>query len=385
MYSASNGLYFHVPYCRSKCHYCGFFSEAQALSPSLSVWDAWLKEILSCLAEETQKLDWGLFSTLYIGGGTPSLIPPEVLSSLLQHVQDYLDAEAEITFEANPDSLTALTLEILQQFRVTRISLGIQSFAAHVRQKVGRAVTDSQIQTARELLSTWPGDLSLDLIQGLPDQSLEDCLSDLSTAMSWNVEHLSLYPLSVEKGTVLYSQLHRGNLKLPQENDAWEKGIEILRHNDWDWYEIANFARNKAFCQHNLAYWKQKPYLGIGPGATTTFPRQEKGHKRRVWGQQALGFSLNFDEEYLTPLEWRKETLMLGLRTSEGISRQDWKAVSARNWETVLSRSLERFASWFVGSCEGDQLILQPDFRLYQDSFLREAFLDLDVDARAEV
>jgi oxygen-independent coproporphyrinogen-3 oxidase len=351
----------------------------------LDVWDHWLAETLSCLREETSKVDWGIFSTLYLGGGTPSLIPPEILSSLLKNLQPYLTSDAEITFEANPDSLTGQTLEILKQFRVSRLSLGIQSFEAQVRQKVGRKVSDFQIESVHELLKAWQGELNLDLIQGLPGQSLKESLSDLFTAMSWEPDHLSFYPLTVEGGTRLESELQSGKLELPQQNDVWEKGIEILQQNGWEWYEIANFAKNKAFCRHNLAYWKQKPYLGIGPGATTTFPLLENVRKRRVWGRQVLGFSSTFEEESLTPLEWRKETLMLGLRTAEGISRREWKSVTKRSWNTVLARSLERYASWFVERGEGEKLLLKPEFRLYQDTFLRQAFWDLDVDAQAEV
>lgn len=374
------GLYIHVPFCRSKCAYCAFPSTT--LFP-LERRQAWQAAVLSELAKElTQDKTgcWPLFTTLYVGGGTPSLLLPDELSNLLLAVKPVLHPQAEITLEANPESLSESWLKVAQDHGVTRLSLGIQSFDAQVRQAVGRLSSQRDLERARNLLeNVWHGQFSLDLILGLPFQTPERQLKDAQIALSWQAHHLSAYPLSWEKGTLLTKKFRESEA----QDLAWDEIRTLWQENGYDWYEVANFARQGAQCQHNRGYWEQRPYLGLGSGAVTTYPVQHSATgevfwRRRTFGTDPTLFSTQQEIEILTPRDCRKEALLLGLRLSTGLSRAQWERCSALPWEQVLSDTLQRFASWFQDTYH--TLTLKPEVRCWQDELLRQAFAELDVD-----
>ena len=378
------GLYIHVPFCRSKCDYCAFPSST-IFSPERR--EAWQAAVLAQLAKELtqgqlqeQAGSWPLFTTLYVGGGTPSLLSPDELATLLVAVKPVLQPQAEITLEANPESLCESWLRVAQDHGVSRLSLGIQSFDAQVRQAVGRLSTQGDLERARDLLErVWHGQFSLDLILGLPFQTPELQLKDAEIALSWNPHHLSAYPLSWEKGTVLTKKFRESE----SEDLAWDEVRALWQENGYEWYEVANFARPGAQCQHNRGYWEQRPYLGIGSGAVTTYPAQRSANgevfwRRRTFGTDPTLFFTHQETEILTPLDCRKEALLLGLRLSTGLSRAQWERCSPRPWEQVLFNTLQRFEPWFQDTSHS--LTLKPGVRCWQDELLRHAFAELDVD-----
>ncbi len=375
------GLYLHVPFCHSKCAYCAFPSSTKA---NLEIRQAWLKAVLGALRLEGESGVWPRFSTLYVGGGTPSVLSPDEVSTLLTAVKPYLQPQAEITFEANPESLSSSWLDAVQDQGGTRLSLGIQSFEDPVRQAVGRLCSRKSLDKAQDLLeSVWRGQFSLDLILGLPYQTPELQVQDALQALSWKPHHLSAYPLSWEPGTLLTRTFRESQA----EDLAWEAVREKWQEGGYEWYEVANFAQAGAQCQHNRGYWEQRPYLGLGSGAVSTYPVQNTPvgprWRRRTFGTHPVDFFTEQETEVLTPLDCRKEALLLGLRLSTGLSRQQWDRFSVHPWEQALSETLKRYASWFYETRQA--LTLKPEVRCWQDELLRSAFAELDVDDKEQV
>lgn len=317
------GLYVHVPFCRRKCPYCDFFSETEL---------GLIPEWLTALGQEmTWYRDFApVFDTLYLGGGTPSLLAPEELAALWKGVfQNFqISSDAEITLEANPDDLTREKLGIYRDLGINRLSLGVQSFADKELAFLGRrhdaARNFKALAWARE---AGFANLSLDLIYGLPGQTLQEWEKNLSQALDFQPEHLSCYQLTLAPGTLLARRQSQGRFRpLPEEaeREFFLFTAEFLEDRDYWHYEVSNFARSAAYCsRHNLKYWRHLPYLGLGPGAHSF-----KG-KRRWWNLESVkgycqalrgGNRPVAGEETLTPEQLQLEALFLGLRTRHGVA-----------------------------------------------------------------
>jgi putative oxygen-independent coproporphyrinogen III oxidase len=322
--TARPGLYIHVPFCGSKCHYCGFFSEPN--SP-------WVMQWVQAAAREARRYrrDWRLFDTVYLGGGTPSLLPDDELAELLDRLWRYfrVTGDSEVTLEVNPADVTADRAVRWRRLGVNRISVGVQSFRSEELRWLGRRHDVRQARDAIEAIRAGGFDnVSLDLIHGLPGQSLAHRLQSIRQAVDLGPEHLSCYELTVDRGTPLAAEVAAGECTLPGSDEqatALFAAVELLERCGYVHYEVSNFARSHGLVSHhNGKYWNHTPYLGIGPGAHSFDGRRRWRNVRSVSAYCArieAGETVVEDVETLSDEQLRWEQVALGLRTSRGVAR----------------------------------------------------------------
>lgn len=332
-------LYVHVPFCKRKCRYCDFASWAGRKDWIPAYVDAVLTEAHSAHdALGTQSME-----TAFLGGGTPSLLPPEELTRLLQGVFSLfpLEADAEFTSECNPGTLTAAWLEAAQAAGVNRLSMGMQAGQPHLLHMLGRIHTFTDVEASVKLArAAGIRNLNLDLMFGLPGQTLNDWAETLDMALSLHPEHLSCYGLIPEEGTQLGDAILSGEVPLPAEDAEramYDMTLTRLTAAGFEQYEISNFAKPGCACRHNLGYWRQTPYLGLGPAAASMLPGRtpEEFSLRRTnvrdlaayLRQSHQGRFQPAEEESVSPAEARFETMMLGLRTTKGVNEAAFTAM----------------------------------------------------------
>jgi oxygen-independent coproporphyrinogen-3 oxidase len=321
-------LYIHIPFCLSKCGYCDFYSST-SISALPGFLDALFKEM------EMVRPRFQGFDTVYIGGGTPSLLRPEQLERILTGVKENFDltSNAEITIETNPADLNRPYLESMRQIGINRINIGVQSFDEKVLDFLGRRHSVKQAALAIEA-SRKAGfhNVGLDLIYGVPAQDMGSWLDTLKQAVVFSPEHLSCYQLTLESKTPLGRRYQTGEFSIPGEELQYEffmKTSEFLEEAGYIHYEVSNFARGTEYAsRHNQKYWDHSPYLGLGPAAHSF-----QGHQR-WWNHRSLdqylasikAGNLPVEEtETLTIDQLQLEALYLGLRTKKGIFFQDFK------------------------------------------------------------
>ena len=316
------GLYVHIPFCRGKCLYCDFYSVT-----SLSLVPAYLE----ALAVEARLYQgrFATFDSLYLGGGTPSLLEVAPLTALMKNLRRHFSfaPDTEVTVEANPDDLTWDKLALLKDLGVNRLSLGVQSFDAGELRFLGRRHTARQAEQALKLArAAGFRNIGVDLIHALPGQKEAAWVRTLKKALSFRPEHLSCYQLTLAPETPLGRKQARGVIT-PLGEEAERRFFlltsRFLEARGYLHYEVSNFARGESFtCRHNRKYWRHATYLGLGPAAHSF----ENG--RRWWNHASLreycrvlksGAAPVAGEETLTPEQLQLETLFLGLRTREGL------------------------------------------------------------------
>ena len=319
------GLYIHIPFCRSKCAYCDFYSLAGAEERM----DDYCRALERHLAEVAPQAECHKADTVYFGGGTPSYLGAERLCRLLGSIRKLykVDKHAEITLEANPDSATdRKTLKRLRKAGFNRLSLGVQSMDDALLQTIGRIHTRQQVQEAvAAARKAGFKNLSLDLIYGLPGQTMEGWEKTLSDAVGLHPEHLSCYGLKLEEGTPLYRR--QGELTFPDEDmqaDMYLYAVEFLKQCGYEQYEISNFAKPGFASRHNLKYWLMQEYAGFGPGAHSDFGNVRYGYardlERYLKGELVLQESETVDTD-----EREREYLMLRLRTVQGVDPREFE------------------------------------------------------------
>ena len=324
------GLYIHIPFCKSKCPYCDFYSITDKVTTSA---------YLSALDAEARlyRDQFPAFDSLFLGGGTPSWLGEAQIAGLMKNLRRHFTfaPDSEITLEANPDDITADQLARWRDLGINRLSLGVQSFDEAELRFLGRRHTAKQTEAALSLIrAAGFTNLGLDLMYGLPGQSLDAWINTLETALSFNPEHLSCYQLTLAPETPMGRRLAEGQLTPLDEETQREFFLltaNFLTARGYLHYEVANFARQRPqagglchyCCRHNLKYWTRTPYLGLGPAAHSF----QAG--RRWWNFSSVAqycSSLSAGEapvagaETLTPEQIRLETLALGFRTREGVS-----------------------------------------------------------------
>lgn len=319
------GLYIHIPFCKAKCAYCDFYS----LAHSEEKMDAYMAALLHHLEEVAPRAAGMQVDTVYFGGGTPSYLGAARLCRILQTVLRRYDVarDAEITLEANPDSAGDWKeLRKLRRAGFNRLSLGVQSTDDALLRRIGRVHTYEQVQqavmAARKAKFT---NLSLDLIYGLPGQTMEDWQRTLADAVALGPEHLSCYGLKLEEGTPLWQQ--RQTLTLPDDDaqaDMYLYTVAALGEMGYEQYEISNFAKSGKESRHNLKYWRMEEYAGFGPGAHSDFGGVRYGYVRDIDSYIAGRLVLSESETDST-LARDYEYVMLSLRTAAGIDRQTFE------------------------------------------------------------
>ena len=326
------GLYIHIPFCLSKCPYCDFYSLT-----SISA----LPDFLNTLFKEMKmyRNRFNPFGTVYIGGGTPSLLTPQQLESILVSVRENFDLISnpeitpEITIETNPADLNRSSLESMRQIGINRINIGVQSFDEKVLVFLGRRHSVKQaISAIEDSRKAGFHNIGLDLIYGVPPQDIESWLDTLKQAVAFSPEHISCYQLTLEAKTPLGIRYQAGEFSMPEEELQYEffiKTSRFLEDTGYIHYEVSNFARGKEHTsRHNQKYWDHSPYLGLGPSAHSF-----QGH-RRWWNHHSLDqylVAINTGDlpveetETLTIEQLRLEALYFGLRTKKGVDLQEFK------------------------------------------------------------
>ena len=341
----TTGIYVHVPFCRSRCVYCDFFSTTREEMAATYV-DALCREVIA----RRHELSHAHVRTIYFGGGTPSLLSPTLLRQILATIHQYYDveADAEVTLEMNPDDIAptppnkerggrtliaSLQSEGLASLMgkvgsgsVNRVSLGIQSFDdALLRLVRRRHDSATAIRAIKALQAAGVDNISIDLIYGLPGQTMTQWERDLDTAFSLNIQHLSAYALSYEPGTLLTRWRDEGRIQEVTEElsvKMYERLCQRAREAGFEHYEISNFALPGRHSRHNSSYWQGLPYLGFGPGAHSYDGLRTRRANRPSLDDYLRG-PIPYDLEVLTDDELYDEAIMCGLRTSRGIALHD--------------------------------------------------------------
>ena len=361
-------VYIHWPFCRSKCPYCDFNSHVRDSVDAAS----WTRALMRDLEHQAELTVGRAVGSVFFGGGTPSLMPPETVAALLDGVRSHWAVlpDLEITLEANPNSAEAGRFRAIAAAGVNRLSLGVQALDPAALRFLGRAHDREEaiaaIEHAREIFPRF----SFDLIYARPGQSVAGWRRELDEALTLAGEHLSLYQLTIESGTAFATLAGRGELALPDEESTaalFEMTQERLAAGGLPAYEISNHARPGSECRHNLAYWRYEDYVGIGPGAhgrlsragakfaTRQYRLPEKWLATVETEGTGLEETAAIDRETAT-----EEMLMMGLRLVEGISRERLEQVSGRDAETVLGRNLTPLIEGGFLTLDAERLAATP-------------------------
>ena len=319
------GLYLHIPYCLHKCGYCDFNSHPENQVESVHYVEALLKE----LKFYSTTLKSYNVPTVFMGGGTPTILSPSQLKKILDTVRQgfNLTSDCEITIEANPATIKLETLQEIHAAGYNRISIGVQSFDEKELQLLERVHNEEEIHsTVHRARSANFENLSMDLMFALPDQSTEKWQSHLKQATAKNPDHLSTYNLTIEPATAFFKLHEKGKLCLPHEDiqlEMYKTTIQVLEDAGYSQYEISNFSKPGMESQHNINYWNNGEYLGVGAGASSYLngERSKNINLPSIYIREIeTKASAIHTREHLEPLQAMGETLMLGLRLLKGVS-----------------------------------------------------------------
>jgi oxygen-independent coproporphyrinogen-3 oxidase len=326
------GIYAHIPFCQSKCPYCSFVSYQDM---SIAVQNRYM-QALKHQAHDMAVHPWSRarkFHSLFIGGGTPSSVDSEKTADFIKVCLEGFDftarenKEPEVTLEANPNSLDAAMLDRLRQSGVNRLSIGMQSFSDNMLRNIGRIHTAGEgIKAYESARAAGFDNINLDLMYGLPSQDAAQWEKTLQQAVDLAPEHLSVYELTIEQGTPFAEAVSRNRLDLPHEEvilSMFEQAQKVLSANGYRQYEISNYARNGFECIHNINYWENGSYIGLGGGAVSCFSGVRiKSEDNPVRFTQMIDTGLlPFKEaEFLPHFARFRETVIMGLRMTAGVS-----------------------------------------------------------------
>ena len=370
------GLYIHIPFCKSKCIYCDFYSLPRAEDRM----DRYVSALCRQLAEIAQQTTAHTVDSVYLGGGTPSYLGEKRLRHILKTVKKHyhLSRDAEITLEANPDSAGDWrALRSLRRAGMNRLSLGVQSADDGLLRTLGRPHTFAQAEEAAAAARRARiRNLSLDLIYGLPGQDLAGWKDTLERAAALEPEHLSCYGLKVEEGTPLWDMQEK--MDLPDDDaqaDMYLWTVERLRALGYEQYEISNFARPGRASRHNMKYWTLCEYAGFGPGAHSDLGDVRYAYLRSLdtycAGVEA-GVSVLESSEHIPSRERDIEYVMLGLRLTQGISRQEFENRYRLPFAPIQS-VLERFRATGHAALAGGRWRLTPEGFLVSNQIIGQA------------
>lgn len=371
------GLYIHIPFCKQKCSYCDFH-----FSTSFSAYrEKMIHSIVKELETRVGYLGKQTISTLYFGGGTPSLLTNEELKLIVDTVyKNYrVEAEIEFTLEANPDDINPEQLLMWKSMGVNRLSIGLQSFLQEDLDWMNRAHSAEESESAVKMAKEHGFSLTVDLIYGLPNRTKFDWEYNIKKLIDLAPEHISAYCLTVEKRTALYKLIEKGDLpevSEDEQSEQFETLISKMKESGYQQYEISNFAKEEVYSQHNSNYWKGVNYLGIGPSAHSF-----DGESRR-WNvsnnpKYIKGLAENtayFEEEILTPKDRFNELILTGLRTKWGV---DLELLSFKHCPSKqFYKQLEEFKSFDLIEEKEGVLILTEKGKLQADHIAAMLFLD---------
>ncbi|WP_285013593.1 radical SAM family heme chaperone HemW [Lactococcus garvieae] len=365
----TKAAYVHIPFCSHICYYCDF---AKVLMTGQPV-EAYIDELL----KEYDSYGISSLQTLYIGGGTPSVLPADQLEKLLTHLTKNLDLEEleEFTVEANPSDLTDEVLTVLAQSPVNRISLGVQSFDDKLLKKIGRAHTEAQVYSSIERLrAAGFENITIDLIYGLPNQTMEMVERDVQKFLELDLPHVALYSLILEDHTVFMNRQRRGRLRLPSDDrnaDMYEYIIETLTAKGYSHYEVSNFGKIGYESKHNMTYWDNAEYYGVGAGASGYL----EGIRYKNHGpvhHYLREENKRVNEEVLTRKQRIEEEMFLGLRKKNGVSIEHFHKKFGQTLEEVYGTIIEELAfQKMLFEADGRIQMTEKGFELGNEVFER--------------
>jgi len=374
----STGLYIHIPYCLHKCGYCDFNSHAvdpvemERFVPAL-------------LAEIDHRADASgkdrEVATVFIGGGTPTTLPAQALEAILERLRQRfrIRDDAEITLETNPATLAPGLFERLRAAGVNRLSIGVQSFDANELKLLERVHSVEEVhQTVASARAAGLDNLSMDLMFALPGQTAERFRAHLATALQKRPEHLSTYNLTIEKNTAFYKLHREGRLEMPQEEEQlaqYQQTLRTMADAGYEHYEISNFCRPGRECRHNLIYWNNGEYIGLGPGASSYLAGVRSRNcnlpARYIREVHATGQAVEF-EETLEPRQAMGETLMLGLRLQKGIGIDAFEERFRTTLRQAYGRTLDGLLEKDLIQLDDNRIALSPKGLFLADSVILE-------------
>lgn len=321
MQAKPSSAYVHIPFCTQICYYCDFSKVFIKNQPV----DAYLEHLI----QETRSYEIGKLRTLYIGGGTPTALSAQQLAYLLTELPKVMDLSEveEFTIEANPGDLDPDKIAVLKESQVNRVSLGVQTFDNKMLKKIGRSHQEQDIyDNIRHLKQAGFDNISIDLIYALPGQTMDQVKENVAKAIDLDIPHMSLYSLILENHTVFMNRMRRGKLPLPKEEleaEMFEYIIEELEKAGFEHYEVSNFSKPGFESRHNLVYWDNAEYYGLGAGASGYVDgiRYKNHGPIRHYLEAVEAGKARITEEHLTLEEKMEEELFLGLRKKTGVSK----------------------------------------------------------------
>lgn len=336
-------LYIHIPFCVRKCAYCDFLSGPANEETREEYVKLLCEEI--CLAKE--KTNGYLVSTIFFGGGTPSILEGSQMKRIMNVVKETFDIsdDCEISMEMNPGTVNEEKLQAYYESGINRLSIGLQSVHNEELKMLGR------IHSYEEFLESYHmarkagfQNINVDLISAIPGQTVESWEETLQTIIDLNPEHISAYSLIIEEGTPFYEKYGEDDSELPSEDDErtiYWRTKELMAKAGYARYEISNYAKEGKQCQHNIGYWNRTPYLGFGIGAASFF-----AHTRYTNPEKTLDWKESFEEKYhgeaLSREDEMEEFMFLGLRMMKGVSKEEFKIQFGSSIEEVYGKQIEK-------------------------------------------
>ncbi len=340
------GIYIHIPFCKKRCIYCDFYS-----STDNRLVDKYIDALCIELESRLHEIDKNNITTIYIGGGTPSQLSATQLGEIINFIKSKIDFSLieEFTIEVNPDDVTYDYIKECITFGINRVSMGIQSFVDEELKIINRRHDSSQaIKAIETIKSAGISNISIDLIYGLPLQTIESWIYSVRKAIEMNVPHISCYNLCYEEGTTLYKMRDMGEIKECDEDtciEMYDILVNMLADADFEHYEISNFAKRGYYSRHNSNYWNLTPYLGLGASAHSF-----DGSIRRYNPSSIQKFTSNisklgiaYEEEQETLYEQFNEYIMINLRTMWGVNTQKVKTIFGEELHNHLIKYSRRF------------------------------------------
>lgn len=361
------GLYIHIPFCKRICSYCDFPKLVSNEKNYKIYIDAIKKEI------DSKKEDLVNIDTVYIGGGTPNVLPNELLIDLLKHIHPYIMNAKEVTIEANPELITIAQADIFYEYGISRVSLGVESTSDSSLKLLGRGHKIEDVTKAIAILrDKHIQNINLDFIFGYPMENLDNLKSDLEYVYKENVPHVSFYSLILEDKTIFSYLLSKGELKLLDDDliaDMYDYINKDLYNHGYKHYEISNYAKDGYESIHNELYWKEMEYVGIGMGASGFIkPYRYTNYKNLKKYLECIE-----EERILIPLEEeKKEFMMLGLRMLDGISLSYYE--SKYHSSPIIDFDLSKHINSGLLKIEGDRLFI-PENKLFIANIVYEEFV----------
>lgn len=373
-------FYVHIPYCARRCGYCDFNtytpSELSISSDLSGVSRGYIDLVIAEISRARKVSKADVVPTIFFGGGTPTLMEPKDLGRVITAIKNNFDLapNAEITTEANPDTVNKSKLAELREVGINRISFGMQSAVPHVLAALDRTHNPANVaQSVKDARAAGFDEVSVDLIYGTPGESMSDWQESIETALSLPISHISAYALIVEQGTKLGAQVKRGEVVMPDDDETADKYLladEKFRAAGLDWYELSNWSKPGSESKHNLAYWNGANWWGAGPGAHSHIDgkrwwnvKHPTAYKEKI----SSGQSPMDDQEELTLEEKSSERIMLEIRLARGI---DSKTLTAEQISTL--EGFKNQGHLLDGSWASGRIVLSTSGRLIADRIVRE-------------